>query len=97
VLKFKRKFRCQRVNKDIDVNYFVNNDNNGRDDFDYCMKHASKSPYPSMNCNHTTKEIKKIIMSLKSKNSNGYDKICTKILKVTSPYINNTQMCQSIT
>ena len=33
----------------------------------------------------------------KSKNSSGYDKICTTILKVTPPYINNTQMCQSIT
>jgi hypothetical protein len=33
------------------------------------------------------KEIKKIIKSLKSKNSHGYDGIHMKVLKVTTPFI----------
>ena len=74
-------------NVDIDINYFINNDNIHTDDFCYFMKHAFMDPYPSMNCKHTTKEIENIIMSLKSKNSSGYDEICTKILKVSSLYI----------
>jgi len=39
---------------DIDGNYLSDNDNNGTDEFNSFMKHALKSPYPSMNCKHTT-------------------------------------------
>jgi hypothetical protein len=37
--------------------------------------------------NTTTYEIEKIIHSLKCKNSYGYDKISTRILKATIPYV----------
>jgi len=37
--------------------------------------------------NTTTGEIKKIITELKHKNSCGYDKVTTKILKTVSPFI----------
>ena len=37
--------------------------------------------------NTTTYEINKIINSLKSKNSHGYDEISTKIQKASAPYI----------
>ena len=35
----------------------------------------------------TTYEINKIIKSLKTKNSYGYDEICIKILKLSAPFI----------
>jgi hypothetical protein len=35
----------------------------------------------------SSKEINKIIDSLKSKNSSGYDKITSKILKISKPFI----------
>jgi protein involved in ribonucleotide reduction len=37
--------------------------------------------------NNTTKETEKIIKSLKSKNAHWYVEICTKILKVSTPFI----------
>jgi len=43
----------------------------------------------------TPKEIEKIIISLKSKNSHGYDGIPVKILKVSTPFITSplTYIC----
>jgi len=35
----------------------------------------------------STKEINKIINSLKDKNSSGYDEISTKIIKISKPFI----------
>ena len=32
----------ENVIKDINVNYFINNDSNGTAYFNYCMKHAFK-------------------------------------------------------
>jgi hypothetical protein len=48
---------------------------------------ASSEPYPSMKhkCT-TTKEIERIIKSLKTKYSYGYNEISTKILKIRGPY-----------
>jgi len=41
-----------------------------------------------MECKCTTmKEIEQIVKSLKTKNSYGYNKISTKILKISSPFI----------
>jgi len=40
-----------------------------------------------MNLKHTMNEKEKLNMSLKSKNSSGYDEICTKILKISCPYV----------
>jgi len=37
--------------------------------------------------NITTREIDKIIHSLKCKDSNGYDEISSRILKISAPYI----------
>ena len=45
----------------------------------------------------STYEIEKIIKSLKSKNTGGYDKISTQILKLSVPYIISplTYICTS--
>jgi hypothetical protein len=34
----------ENINKDIDVIYFINNDSNVTDDFNYFMIHALKKP-----------------------------------------------------
>jgi len=45
-------------------------------------------PFPSMNLTPvSTKEVSKIIESLKWKNSHGYDKTPIKIIKTSLPYI----------
>jgi hypothetical protein len=78
----------ENINKAIDVNYFINNDSNGTDYFNYFMKPSFQSLYPNMNSRPpTAKEMEKIIVSLKSKNSSGYDDMSTKILNISSPYI----------
>jgi len=47
-----------------------------------------KFPFTNIKIKYTTtKEIKEIIKSLKSKNSHGYDKIPMKILQVSTPCI----------
>jgi len=52
------------------------------------MEQAYNKPYPSMECKcTTTQEIEQIIKSLKTKNSYGYNKISTKILKISCPFI----------
>ena len=55
-----------------------------------------KLPCPDMKINYTIpKEIEKIIQSLKTKNSHGYDGIPTKILKISTPFITSplTYIC----
>ena len=45
-------------------------------------------PFPKMNWQYaSTHEVEKIIKSLKSKNTSGYDEISTQILKLSVPYI----------
>ena len=45
-------------------------------------------PFPSIKFKNTSpKEIEKIINSLKIKESTGYDEVCTKILKISAPFI----------
>jgi hypothetical protein len=47
-----------------------------------------KEPFPAIKYQNTsTAEIKKIIESLKAKDSDGYDEISVKILKLSSPFI----------
>jgi hypothetical protein len=47
-----------------------------------------QQPFPTMKLrNTTTNEIDKIIYSLKSMNSHGYDKISTRILKASAPFV----------
>jgi hypothetical protein len=50
------------------------------------------------NCT-TTKEFERIIKSLKAKNSYGYDKISTKILQISGPFISipiNYMICNEM-
>jgi len=52
------------------------------------MKQAFTKPYPSMECKcTTTKEIERIIKSLKTRNLYGYDDISTKVLKISGPVV----------
>jgi hypothetical protein len=52
----------------------------------YYLSKLSNNPFPNIKFNNTsTKEIERIINSLKQKNSLGYDEISTKMLKVSAP------------
>ena len=52
------------------------------------MEQAFTNPYPSIEWKCTkTEEIERIIKSLKTENSYGYDEISTKILKISCPFI----------
>jgi hypothetical protein len=56
----------------------------------YYLSDLSNNSFSNMKFKNTsTKEIEKIINSFKSNNSHGYDKICTKILKVSAPFISS--------
>jgi hypothetical protein len=53
----------------------------------YYKSKISHNPFPTIKCNNTsTKEIERIINSIKVKNSHGYG-ITTKMLKASAPYI----------
>ena len=55
-----------------------------------------KHPYPGIKFRHTsTKEIEKVIKSLKTKNVHGYDEISVKIIKQSAPFISSplTYIC----
>jgi hypothetical protein len=54
------------------------------------LSKISHDPFPNIKCNNTsTKEIERIIKSIKVKNSHGYDGIAIKMLKVSAPYISS--------
>jgi hypothetical protein len=54
------------------------------------LSKLSHNPFPDIKFNNTSsKEIERIINSLKLKNSHGYDEISTKILKVSAPFISS--------
>jgi hypothetical protein len=54
------------------------------------MSKSFQNPFPNIKFKNTsTKEIKRIIRSLRLKNSNGYDRISTKILKASAPFISS--------
>jgi hypothetical protein len=56
-------------------------------------------PFPKMSWhNASTHETEKIIKSLKSKNTGGYNEISTRILKLSTPYIISllTYICNAI-
>jgi hypothetical protein len=53
----------------------------------YYLLNLFHKPFPSIKIKNTsTKEIEKIINSLKIKESSGYDEISTKILKISVPF-----------
>jgi hypothetical protein len=52
------------------------------------LSKITHNPFPNIKFNNTsTKEIEKIIKSIKVKNSHGYGGITTNMLKVSAPYI----------
>ena len=62
----------------------------------HCLHKNFKLPCSNMKLKYTTpKEIEKVVKSLKSKNSHGYDGIRMKILKVSTPFITSplTYIC----
>ena len=64
----------------------------------HCLHKNFKLPCSNMKLKYTTpKEIEKIIISLKSKSSHGYDGIPIKILKVSTPFITSplTYICNT--
>jgi hypothetical protein len=68
-------------------NHYVSDKN---DNFAAYLNLTYNEPYPNMKYQYTsTKEIKKIISTLKSKNSHGYDDVSVNILKSSSPYISS--------
>ena len=68
----------------------ISNDNSNMDSHTYFMEQAFNKPYPNMEGNCTTaKEIERIIQSLKTKTSYGYDEISTQILKISCPFISS--------
>ena len=80
----------QKMLKRQNINNLINDNNNSIDNHSQFMEQAFNKPYPSRECKcTTTKEIELIIKSLTTKNSYGYDKISTKILKISCPFISS--------
>jgi len=68
----------------------VNNKNNNGKVFmtQYYLEQNYAHPPPSLIIKtFSTKEITSIIKTLKTKNSDGFDEISAKLLKVSAPYI----------
>ena len=54
----------------------------------YYLLNLFHKPFPNIKFKNTsTKEGEKIINSLKTKESSGYDEISTKILKISAPFL----------
>jgi exonuclease III len=109
-MKIKDKSSCNPIDiVEAFNNYFssiakklLNNNNNSsinnKDFLAYLYKNFSH-PYPKINLGNTNAhEIQKIILSMKPKNSHGYDEISLKILKSCTPYIISplTYLCNKI-
>ena len=77
------------INKNINANYSLTKTSvNNQNKLSYFLKHVFQNSFPSMECNcTTTKETESVIMSFKSSNSFGYDKVPTKKLKLCSHVI----------
>jgi hypothetical protein len=82
---------------------FINADNNKAKNsslinpINYLFKYYSK-PFANINWPYaSTYEIGKIIKSLKSKNTSGYDEISNRIIKLSSPFITSplTHICNA--
>ena len=59
----------------------------------YYLANLFHAPFPSIKFQNTsTREIEKMINSLRMKNSYGYDEISTKVLKISAPFI-SSPMC----
>jgi hypothetical protein len=78
---------------DINVNNIAESDTNNHLNY---LSQTFTIPFPKVKFNHSsTKEIGNVIISLKPKNSHGYDDISVKILKTSSPFISSplTYIC----
>lgn len=61
---------------------------NNEEDIKCYMTKSFPNSFPNIKLKYTsTREIEKIIKSLKTKNSYGYDEVSTRILKISAPYI----------
>ena len=65
------------------INFNIKNDNTSwNSNYIHCLHKNFKLPFTNMKLKHTTtREIKEIIISLKSKNSHGYGEIPMKFKK----------------
>jgi hypothetical protein len=70
-------------------NNLINDDIDNMESRTHFIEQAFNRLYPSMECKYTTKEIERIIKSLKANNSYGYDEISTKILKISCPFLSS--------
>jgi hypothetical protein len=72
----------------ISAQIISNTDNNSN--YKHYLNLTAEGPFPNINFNKiTTKEIEKVLSSLRSKNSSRYDEISTKTLKISAPYISS--------
>jgi hypothetical protein len=56
----------------------------------YYLSKISHNPFPNIKFNNiSTKEIERIIKSIRVRNLHGNDGITTKMLKASAPYINS--------
>jgi Notch-like protein len=62
------------------------------------LSQAFKTPFPKINLNYTSTKETENIKSFKSNNSNGYDEISVKILKISAPFISSplTYICNRV-
>jgi Notch-like protein len=76
------------ITKKISTQITSNTDKNNN--YKRYLNLTVKGPFPKIIFKYiTTKEIEKVISSLHSKNSSGYDEISMKILKISAPYISS--------
>jgi len=80
---------AEKVNR-LSKNNLIKDEDDNIARHNHFMEQAFSEPYSSMKhkCT-TTKETERIMKSLKTKHSYGYDEISTKILKISGPYISS--------
>jgi hypothetical protein len=99
-----KKCITEKINPSIFNNHFLNiadnitqkfstqitSDIDKNNNYKHYLNLTVKGPFPKIIFkNITTKEIEKVISSLHSKNSSGYDEISMKTLKVSAPFISS--------
>jgi hypothetical protein len=71
----------------------INNNNIGSNNEEtplHYLLQLFSNPFPNIKFSNTsTREVERIIISLQSKSSHGYNEISTKILKVSAPFISS--------
>jgi hypothetical protein len=73
-----------------DIIHDIKKNVNNTEDPEYYMSKSCKNSSPSIKFKTTSsKEVEKIIKSLRLRNKHGYDGISTKILKASGPFISS--------